>query len=172
MIIENKDICITETTKCPCCKQWVDTKVPVEDIEISIRFTIERVANSQYNVIAELVHLLNDEHKMLVAKLKEVGSYDDYYKQTTGYNTIRDAISGVRKLATTLGKSGTYYSLESKDKNFEIHSRTDSTDIYSKTEILVDKYELEDKAITPTERLSNEVNEKTKLFLKIKRQTI
>jgi hypothetical protein len=109
---------------------------------------------------------------MLVAKLKEVDSYDDYYRQTTGYDTIREAISGVRKLATTLGKSGTYYSLESKDKNFEIHSRTDSTDIYSKTEILVDKYELEDKAITPTERLSNEINEKTKLFLRIKRQTI
>ena len=172
MIIENKDVYITETTKCPCCKQWVDKKVPVEDMEISIRFTIERVANSHYDVVAELLWLLDDSHKMLVAKLKDVGSYDDFYTQTTGYDTIRDAISGVRKLATTLGKSGTYYSLECKDENFEIHSRTDSTDIYSKTEILVDKYEFEEKTITPTERLSNEVNEKTKLFLKIKRQTI
>ena len=172
MTIE-KNNTITTRERCSACNQWVEKQRLLESCDVSVSFTVEKVGNI-YEIVAKRLWLLDNSHKELVDSLKDAGMFDDMYISEYSSNTIKEAISKIRKLATTIGKIDTFYRLESKDKNFEIHSRINSVDIYSKTESLVDMYELDDKPITSNERLSIEINNRldsstTSRFLKMKR---
>ena len=147
----NKTI-FKETLKCPCCEQWTEREVELEDIDVSINFYLDKNKDGDYHLTYERVFLLSEDGIIENDELFEL-----FYKGETTFTTLREAISEIRKLSTKLGKKGTFYSLKN------MYSSNKSNEIFSR---IGDKLKADD-----LEKIANDLqdDELKKLYLKMDR---
>jgi len=105
---------LKETLRCPCCEQWTEREVEVEDTDISINFYLDKNEEGDYHITYERVFLLSKDSVMKNDEIFEL-----FYKGELAFTTLKEAISELRKLSTKYGKKGTFYSLKTMYNNTE-----------------------------------------------------